>query len=166
MTVFHNTDTIILCGFDRLDLTANQAWAVTTFFHHAFDNFSQSAALPWGNLLKRSSMRKSPILSFWLSCGPLSLLLHIFLSHSHLTVYSLAFFFPSFFRFLHLLPMKSTLSAFVFFFPLHFIFDPPTLSSLLLHSYACFVPHPPGTKLSDLIENWPFTPVFSCRDCD
>lgn len=138
MTVFHNTDIIILCGLDILDLTANQGWAVSIFFHHAFNIFCQTAALPWRNLLKKISWRKSVFLSFSFSCGLLSILLHIFLSLSHVTICSLSFYPPSFFHCFHLLPTAPVPSAFTA------VFNYPFLCLLLYFPTPWFEPHPKG----------------------
>lgn len=120
MTVFHNTDTIILCGLDILDLTANQDWAVSMFSHQAVNSFSRSVALLWGNLLKKFSCRKSFIVSLWLSCQILSILLQIFSSFNHLFICFFWYFLP----FLHRLPTT----------PIPSTFTPPTLSFVLLYT--------------------------------
>lgn len=124
MTIFHYTDTIILCDLDILDLTANQDWVVSIFFYQAFNNFSQSAALPWGNLLKKYSGMKSFILSFLPSSG---LFFSLFASDFSLTLSFKHFFFSRFPVFLlpHLYHQPSQL-----FFRFPFLWLPYTLLPL------------------------------------
>lgn len=155
MAIFHNTDTIILCGLDVLDLTGKQNWAASIFSHQAFNNLIQAVALPWGNLLKKLSGRNSVILSFWLSCGlfflPPS---HFSFEHLFKCLFSFSFSLPA--THLHFQPSQL----------FHFLLSSPAVCSGSPHTPTSNLNHTPGTQLSNVIERWPFTAVFfSCRDC-
>lgn len=155
MAIFHNTDTIILCGLDILDLTGKQNWAASIFSHQAFNNLIQAVALPWGNLLKKLSGRNSVILSFWLSCGlfflpPLT---------SHLSICSSAFFL-SLFLFLPNTCTASLHSCFIFF-SLHLPFS---LARLTLLPLIWTTPQGCSSQMW-LRAGHSLLFLFSCRDC-